>query len=274
MKKKIDNLDIIDIGNPDPAIPFPSKKKKRKKWPKRFARIQGAKIDNLTLADIKNLDPRKLSTSVLKTVVGKMTEEANRRIRRMEKAGVAKKSPAVRWLRGGAKHMGKIRYFSAKVKMPRSLKNVKRGKSYYRDQYLKKASDLYTFLYEAQTSSVKGVRKFRDKLDEKLPGYWDLSMTKRKEFWDTYHRLLESPEGQNIRKKSDLGAVMTSSEAQRLIYEEMLRTDFHGADDIIDQMQALLQEEYERMTEEAENAERENALDLSLGGEDEDDTPW
>ena len=247
---------------------------KKKRSLKKPLKIQGTKIDNLTLTDIKNLDPRKLSTSTLKTIVGKMTEEANRRIRRIEKAGLAKKSPAVRWLRGGKKHMGKIRYFSMDVKDPWKKKNVKRGYSYYRDQYLEKASELYTFLFEAKTSSVKGVKSFQKDLEARFPGYGELSRARKNDFWEAYNRLLQTPEGQLIRKKADEGGVITSSQAQKVLLSEMEGSGFMDADEIISKMQSTLQDEYEAMTEEAENAEQDNTLDIFLGGEDEDDTPW
>lgn len=243
----------------------------KRKSPKKPLPVVGVKIDDLTIRVLKDVDPRKLTTSELKTVVDKMTQLANNRIRIIERAGLAKSSPALKWLRGGEKHLGKIHYFDTKLKDPWKDKDTERKYAYYRDQLLAKSRDLYTFLFEAKTSTVPGIREYRKELSQRLPGYWELSRARKNDFWDAYHRLLETREGGLVQKDADQGGVKTSSEAQAMLFSEMKPGKFKNADDAIQAVQDKLNEEYEKLEEEKKHAEETNPMQVSMGSSEEGD---
>lgn len=235
------------------------------------------KIDGLTLEDIKQIDVRKLDARALQAIVQKLVDAGNKRIKRLEKTGLAKNSPAYQYLRTGKKHKGKVQRFTGKVAKPKSkaekkLYSQSKG-AYKRAKLLREYSRASKFLFESKTGGIKGLRSVMKQMESRFAGYGELTKAQRQDFWEAYNRLLNSPEGALIQKKGAEGGVMTSSEAQRVLYSEMYGEDSASADDVIANMREALGEAYEERRARESEAEEENALDLSLG-DDEEDWDW
>ena len=229
------------------------------------------KIHGLTLEDIREVDPRAVPTEVLQAYVQKMADAGNKRIRRLLKSGKSQYSPALQFLRTGKRHKGKVKMFTGKLKNAMTKAQLKRGKGYYRAQLLKEFTRAYTFLFESKTGSVKGAEKFRKDMEKRFPDYWDLSKSQRKDFWEAYNRLLTTPEGAMVIKKGSEGGVITSSEAQRVLYAEMKGNGL-SADEAIRNLQERLEAEYEQLQE--EDDETDILSTEFYEDEDGDDTPW
>lgn len=238
------------------------------------------RIDGLTLDDIAQIDPRKLDTETLKSLTQRIAWEANRRIKRLEKSGLMKYSPAYKYLRSGEKHKGKVQKFSSKIAKPTTKREQKRkekmGKNYERLKLLTEYSRASEFLFDKKTGGVMGTKKMMKDIEDQFTGYYDLKKSQRKDFWDAYHRLLTTPEGSLIVKKSNDGGAMTSTDAQRILYEDMFgdKSARPPADEAITRLQKALEVAYEeKMREQIEN-ERDNALDTDVGSDEDPDDEY
>lgn len=232
------------------------------------------KIDGLTLEDVRQIDPRKLDTRTLKALTQKLASAANKRIKRLEKSGLSKQSPAYQFLRGGAKHKGLVQRFTSKTKKARTKAQRKMGKTYERSQLLTEYSRASSFLFESKTGSVRGAKASAKKIEDRFAGYFDLKRSQRRDFWEAYNRLLNSREGGLISKKGAEGGVITSDEAQRVLYSQMFGSGSMNADQAISHMQEMLDEQYQEMMEEEEYEQEQNPLNLDLGSYDDSDTSF
>ena len=231
------------------------------------------KIDGLTLEDVRQIDPRKLDTRTLKALTQKLASAANKRIKRLEKTGLSKQSPAYQFLRGGAKHKGRVQKFTSKTKKARTKAQRKMGKTYERSQLLSEYARASSFLFESKTGSVRGAKASAKAIEERFSGYYDLRKSERRDFWEAYNRLVNSREGALIARKGGEGGVITSSEAQRILYDEMFGDNAMDAGKAIDTLSDMLEEQYQEMMGEEEYEQDENPLELDLG-EDDDFLPF
>ena len=250
---------------------------------KRMSQPKWAKVSSIHLKDLEEIDPREKSTEALYAMVKTMSRIANRRLRNLERRGLAEYSPAYKYRRGGELHRGKVKYFDTKLKNPvATQKNLKRGKGVYRDQLLAMHTELYTFLFQAKTTTIEGAEKFKRNLEKRFDrDYWRLTKSQRKDFWDTYHKFLESSEIP-VSKDKDAGGVITSSSAQRVLYDFMFESGVKGGkkkpspginqDITLEYMKDYLENlEEEKARKNAEKEEIYDTLSTSIGGEDESD---
>ena len=230
------------------------------------------KIDGLKLSDLKNIDPRKLDTRTLRSLTQKLASAANKRLKRLEESGLSKQSPAYKFLRSGKKHKGKVKRFSTSFAKPTTAKGKRLGKNYVRNKALKEWTRAYDFLFKSKTGTIAGAKRNLREIEKRFPSYFDLRKSQRKEFWDAYNRLLSTREGEIIQKKGKEGGVITSDEAQRILYDDMFGDDPMDAETALSFMQQRLEGQYELLKEREAEAEA-NPLELSLG-DDEEDTDW
>ena len=255
---------------------------------KRMSPPKWPKVSSIHLKDLHENDPREQSTEALYAMVKTMSRIANRRLRALERRGLADYSPAYKYRRGGELHRGKIKYFDTKLKNPvETKKNLRRGKGVYRDQLLAMHTELYTFLFQAKTTTIEGAEKFKRNLERRFDrDYWRLTKSQRKEFWDTYQKFLEASEIP-VSKDKDAGGVITSSDAQKVLYNFMFESGIKGGkkkptEGINEGITLEYMKDYlENLKEEKarQNAEKEeiyDTLSTSIGGEDEseEDNPY
>lgn len=232
--------------------------------------VRSVKLVGVSLEDIFAKDARTLDTITLKAYTQKLVSAYNKRLKRLEQSGYAKQSPAYKYLRGGETHTGKVTRLSTKIRDPYYKREKERGVNYYRDKYLKIFAEAKSFLDDRKTSSIKGVKEMMKELEKRLPDYYSLKKSQRKDFWDAYNRLLTTKEGEIISKNGQEGGVLTSSQAQQILYDDMFGDDPMDAETAIFFMRQRLEDKYSELKE-REAKTYENPLNTPIGNDEEGD---
>lgn len=123
-------------------------------------------LDTLTFDDIS-----RLSTDNLKILASRMVSATNKRIRRLEKANLAKYSSAYKNIKAKGKRF--------------SVKGKKRGR------LVNMIKEMRNFL-KAQSGSVQGQKALNKKVNKMIGAKKPLSSGKLKSFWKNYRKFEES----------------------------------------------------------------------------------
>lgn len=151
--------------------------------PKKLLSLKGK-----TTKEILSMDVYKLNKDSLKQVLNKLISTANKRVKRLEKKGIERYSPAYRRVQTDNAdayiNSGKsIRAFSSRGLNTRNEieQEVKRVKSFL----------------ESESSTIKGVESQREEIKKEL-GEFE-SIEQENEFWDVYHKWIKTHKNINAR---------------------------------------------------------------------------
>lgn len=199
-------------------------------------------VKGLTIDDIMEFDEdllKSLNERELKVVTSRLVSASNKRLKRLKKARLASYSPsAVRTLK----------------KKRLSVK----GKT--RNQTMKTFMTAKKYL-SAKTSTVRGTRAFKKRMEEKLGGT-RLNKTQRRDMWRVFRKYYESNRGLIHAINKSKPKVRGSDQIEAFIAEEVKKKGSVGENskdegDILRKLDERMKNIYEQVQEEEDENDNE-----------------
>jgi len=172
----------------------------------------------------------RLNKSQLTALTRQLASTANRKISNLQKSKVARFSLALRNLRGGKKHTGKIRNFSLWGKTGSGKRRAKT-----RNELLKEFTRASRFLSD-KTSSVSGVKSVMRDVTKRIGKF--RSKAQQNRFWNAYNELNKDYRDVIIGRK------ISTNEVQSMLYDRMIGNKKVDIDDLIETMRSEMETRY------------------------------
>lgn len=184
--------------------------------------VKGLSIDQILAMDARAITSLNLSRTEMATLTSRLASAANKRLKRLEEAGVATQSPAYRMAQAATKNTAGR--FSVKGKNVSELKNTFKQLKQFLNPKLK-------------TNEVKGARANAAKMDSLVGG---LSEEQKGQFFDALHKLQNNDPMMNefnYADDEDFIAVLRNGTLQGLDPEELTLLMMDRLDQIYEERQ-------------------------------------